>query len=257
MPEPANADVPVRPASTVMLVRDTSAGPEVFMLRRTTKAVFAGGMYVFPGGKVDAGDGEGDDAFLVAAIRECYEEAGVLLAETADGQLISDGHPALGHREEVHGGSMDVWNLCREHSLRLATDRMAYVARWITPKGESPRRFDTRFYLAVSPPSQRSVHDDSETIASEWIRPGDALHRQIAGQMVMLPPTITTLTFLADFATADAALVAGRAIGTPPTILPKLRVDSARAFGGLAGVNSSGSFAGVSLPGDDDYDLLD
>ena len=245
MPDTAPADVPVRPAATVMLVRDSAAGPEVFMLRRTTQAVFAGGMYVYPGGKVDTADGDGDDAFLVAAIRECYEEAGVLLAEEPDGALISDGHPALDHREAVHDGTVDVQDLCREHGLRMATDRMAYVARWITPKRESPRRFDTRFFLAVSPPSQHSVHDDTETIASEWVLPAEALRRQVAGEMLMLPPTITTLTFLSGFATAEAALVAGRAIGVPPTILPKIRVGA------------DGAFTGVSLPGDDDYSELD
>ena len=75
----SDQDIPIRPAATVMLLRDTDAGLEVFMLRRTTAAVFAAGMYVFPGGKVDPADGDGDEAFVVAAIRECYEECGVLL----------------------------------------------------------------------------------------------------------------------------------------------------------------------------------
>src|ERR1700710_2864736 len=132
---PQSADVPVRPAATVMLLRDTDSGIEVFMLRRTHSAVFASGMYVFPGGKVDANDGEGDEAFLVAAIRECYEEAGVLLVEEPDGQLIADGHPALVHREAVHDGSLGIHQLCDEHGLRLATHRMGYVAPWVTPRG--------------------------------------------------------------------------------------------------------------------------
>ncbi len=245
MPAPATADVPVRPAATVMLVRDTTKGPEVFMLRRTTSAVFASGMYVFPGGKVDATDGDGDDAYLVAAIRECYEEAGVLLVEELDGKLIGDGHPALLHREDVHSGQLSIHDLCTGHGLRLATERMAYVAHWITPRGESPRRFDTRFYLAAAPVSQSSSHDDTETIASEWIRPGDALRRGLDGQMALMPPTVATLTFLADHSSAEAALQAGRAIGEPPVILPKIR------FG------SDGAMSSIAMPGDDDYDALD
>ncbi|MEO5901610.1 MAG: NUDIX domain-containing protein [Ilumatobacteraceae bacterium] len=238
-------DVPVRPAATVMLVRDSDAGPEVFMLRRTTSAVFASGMYVYPGGKVDTADGEGEDAYLVAAVRECYEEAGVLLVEEPDGSLIADGHPALVHREAVHDGTVNIHALCDEHGLKMATDRMAYVAHWITPKGESPRRFDTRFFLAVAPPDQTSVHDDTETIASEWVRPADALQRSRDGQMGLMPPTTATLEFLAAFDTADDALAAGREIGTPPLILPKVRFSD------------DGKIRGVAMPGDADYDSLD
>src|SRR3954447_4519956 len=198
-PSPPMPDdvVPVRPAATVMLVRDSDGGPEVFMLRRTTSAVFASGMYVYPGGRLDEADGEGDEGYLVCAIRECYEEAGVLLVEEADGELIGDGHPALGHRTAVYDHSLSIHDLCEEHGLRLATDRMAYVAHWITPRGESPRRFDTRFFLAVAPPAQTSSHDDTETVASEWVRPADALARGRAGEMGLMPPTVATLEFLA------------------------------------------------------------
>ena len=246
MPDPvAFADVPVRPAATVMLLRDTDAGPEVFMLRRTTKAVFASGMYVYPGGKVDEADGEGHEGYLVAAIRECYEEAGVLLVEEPDGELVGDGHPALDHREAVHDGSLSIHDLCEEHGLRLATDRMAYVAHWITPKGEAPRRFDTRFFLAVSPATQSHTHDDNETVASEWIRPADALARGRAGEMALMPPTVATLEFLAAHATAEDALAAGRAVGEPPVILPKIRWSA------------DGAMNGIALPGDEGYDSLD
>lgn len=227
-----------------MLLRDTPEGPEVFMMRRTANAVFASGMYVYPGGRVDDADGEGHEGYLVAAIRECYEEAGVLLVEEPSGELIGDGHPALGHRDAVHDGSLSIHDLCEQHGLRLATDRMAYVAHWITPKGEGARRFDTRFFLAVSPTEQSHTHDDGETVASEWIRPADALARGEAGDMGLMPPTVATLQFLARHDNAEAALVAGRAIGEPPVILPKIRfVD--------------GQMRGIAMPGDDDYDSLD
>jgi len=131
-----------------------------------------------------------------------------------------------------------------EHHLTLARDRMAWVSWWITPKVETARRFDTRFFLAVHPHGQSSSHDDNETIASEWVRPADALERQRRGEMVMLPPTVTNLNFLAGFDSAEEALAAGRLIGTPPTILPKIRFAE------------DGSVAGIVMPGEPDYDEL-
>jgi 8-oxo-dGTP pyrophosphatase MutT (NUDIX family) len=116
------ASIPAKPAATVMLLRDTDAGIEVFMLRRTTSAAFASGMYVFPGGKVDEADGRGDPAYVIAAIRECFEEAGVLLARDEAGITIADGHPALAHRHDVHDGTVDLVALCREHGLRPAVE---------------------------------------------------------------------------------------------------------------------------------------
>lgn len=165
----------MKPAATVMLLRDTTLGLEVFMLRRTNNAVFAGGMYVFPGGKVDAADGEGDEGYRVAAVRECYEEAGVLLAVDADGRMVDDGHPALAHRTAVYDGDVDVRALAADHGLRLATDALPWTSHWITPKGETARRFDTRFFMAASPAGQTFHHDDNETVASMWVRPADAL----------------------------------------------------------------------------------
>jgi len=240
----ADDDIPIRPAATVMLLRDTAAGLEVFMLRRTSAAVFAGGMYVFPGGKVDPSDGEGDEGFVVAAIRECYEECGVLLAVDPQGQMVDDGHPALAHREAVYDGSVDVRALAADHGLRLATDQLVWMSHWITPKGEATRRFDTRFYVAASPVGQSSHHDDSETVASMWVRPADAISSFEAGELQLMPPTITNLRFLERCATVADAMVASRAVGVPPVILPKLRrVD--------------GRMVGIAMPGDADYDSLD
>jgi len=240
----ADDDIPIRPAATVMLLRDTAAGLEVFMLRRTNAAVFAGGMYVFPGGKVDPSDGDGDEGFVVAAIRECYEECGVLLAVDPQGQMVDDGHPALAHREAVYDGSVDVRALAADHGLRLATDQLVWMSHWITPKGEATRRFDTRFYVAASPVGQSSHHDDSETVASMWVRPADAIASFEAGELQLMPPTITNLRFLEQCPTVADAMTAARAVGVPPVILPKLRrVD--------------GRMVGIAMPGDADYDSLD
>jgi 8-oxo-dGTP pyrophosphatase MutT (NUDIX family) len=224
-----------------MLLRDTTDGVEVFMLRRTTAAAFASGMYVFPGGKVDTADGEGDEAFVIAAIRECYEEAGVLLATDARGDMATDGHAALAHRQAVYDGAIDLRALCAEHDLRPAVDDLVWLSRWVTPSGEAARRFDTRFFVALAPAGQTSHHDDNETVASEWVRPADALRRQRAGELSMMVPTVKSLEFLAGCGDAAEAMVSARQVGRPEPIRPRLRIDA------------QGRVAGVSLPGDADY----
>jgi 8-oxo-dGTP pyrophosphatase MutT (NUDIX family) len=240
------AEIPIaaKPAATVMLLRDADHGIEVFMLRRTTSAAFASGMYVFPGGKVDAADGDGDMGYVIAAIRECYEEAGVLLATDESGAMVSDGHPALEHRESVHGGDVDLRALCDEYHLCPAIDDLVWVSHWITPVGESPRRFDTRFFVAVAPTEQTSRHDDNETIASAWVRPIEALRRQSAGELTMLPPTIKNLEFLGAHHDTASAMQDARRLGRPEAIQPRLRRDA------------RGRIRGISLPGDDDFDDL-
>ncbi|MFZ9629714.1 MAG: NUDIX hydrolase [Ilumatobacteraceae bacterium] len=237
-------EMPIKPAATVMLVRDTDDGIEVFMLRRTASAAFAGGMYVFPGGKVDTADGDGDDAYVVAAIRECFEEAGVLLAVDAHGEMVADGHPVLAHRHDVHRGDVDVAALAAEHGLRLATDQLPWVSRWITPRRETTRRFDARFFVAASPVGQTSVHDDHETVESMWVRPADALERGRRGDLMLMAPTIANLQFLADHADVESAMAAAWQVGVPPAITPKVRTGQV------------GWDAVVALPGDPDYDSL-
>jgi 8-oxo-dGTP pyrophosphatase MutT (NUDIX family) len=238
-------DVRAQPAATVMLLRDADQGFEVFMLRRTRSAAFAGGMYVFPGGRVDPADGQGDISYVVAAIRECYEEAGVLLALDGSGSLIADGHPALAHRHAVHDGTIDLQTLCEQHDLRPALDDLVWVSHWITPLGETTRRFDTRFFVASSPPDQASQHDDNETIASVWMHPRDALRRQASGELTMMPPTIKNLEFLDSHQSTASIMASARDLPRPVAILPKLRLDDA------------GRIRGVSLPDDDDYETLD
>lgn len=269
------AAVAIRPAATVMLVRDIEsadgADTEVFMLRRTTKAAFAGGMYVFPGGAVDLSDGSdaasslcdgldddaassrlgidtGGLAYWIAAIRECFEEAGVLLARTTDGEHVRFDDPSVAERfgamrHEVHDGRLDVVDLCAAEGLRLATDAIGYVAHWVTPFGEV-RRFDTRFFVAASPADQEPLHDDMETVDSLWVRPREALARARAGELLMLPPTVASLEFLADHRSTADTLHASGLIGTPPRILPKA------VFG------DDGRFVDLKMPGDDGYDAI-
>ena len=265
------AAVPIRAAATVMLVRDHPInGLEVFMLQRTLAAVFAKGMYVFPGGRVDVNDNEdqleavcdglddeeasallgipnGGLSYWVAAIRECFEEAGVLLARpTSSNELIRfDTDTALQNRfnaarHEIHDGKMSLVELCTTENLRLVTDNIHYVSHWITPLGE-PRRFDTRFFIARAPEAQEPLHDDNETIASLWVSPIEALDRHARGDLAMIPPTTSNLQFLAPHGTTTDALNAAKKIGTPTAILPKLKTDA------------DGKVIGIAMPGDADY----
>jgi len=264
------ASIPVRPAATVMLVRDGADGLEVFMLQRTHGASFARGQYVFPGGKVDDADhGEvfepicdglddapaskllgldhGGLAWLVAAVRECFEEAGVLLARPVDGDdVIRFDDPAVAERfnearHQVYDGSLSLAELCTRERLMLMVDRMHLVDHWITPVGER-RRFDTRFFVARAPEAQEPLHDDGETIASLWVRPDEALRMWKDGELQMFPPTVMSLRFLQPHATAEAAMAAADAVGVPPPILPKVQLDD------------DGNVAGVIRPGETGYD---
>ncbi len=253
-----------------MLVRDHAVnGLEVFMLQRTMKAAFAKGMYVFPGGRVDDVDNaseleamcdrftdahasnllgvpRGGLAYWIAAIRECFEEAGVLLARRADEQdALRFDDPEVEARyvelrRGVNDGDVGFIDMCMQENLRLTTDAIHYVSHWITPLGEV-RRFDTRFFIAPAPSAQTPLHDDRETIDSLWVSPREALERFERGELAMIPPTISNLEFLLPhWSTADALAAAAR-VGTPVTVLPKLRTDA------------DGRVIGVIMPGDPDY----
>lgn len=228
-----------------MLVREQErSGLEVFMMRRTTKAAFAGGMYVFPGGAVDAED----SSFEVAAIRECFEEAGVLLACSPTGDIIRLDDPLLSerftaYRHQVHAGQRSMTSVLESEELLPMVDQLRWVSHWVTPFGEV-RRFDTRFYVTAMPPDQAPLHDDLETVDSLWVSPGDALSRARRGELLMLPPTVVNLEFLADHQSVDATLTATSQVGTPPRILPKVRWGA------------DGRIEALLMPGDRGYDDL-
>lgn len=247
--------VPTRPAATVMLVRDAErAGVEVFMMRRTAAAVFAASQYVFPGGKVDDADhaasiepwcdGRTDHSssgvlqvpagglsYWVAAIRECFEEAGVLLARPAHSPgVVSFGDADVAarfseYRNEMNAGRLDLEELCRREDLRLITDAIGYVSHWITPVGP-PRRFDARFFVALAPEAQEPLHDDNETVESLWVRPSDALDRFREGSLAMFPPTAANLAFLSDHSSAGSVLASAVSHDlAPPSRLPKVKAN--------------------------------
>jgi 8-oxo-dGTP pyrophosphatase MutT (NUDIX family) len=261
--------LPVRDAATVMLVRDGTEGMEVFMLRRNLNSDFVGGAYVFPGGAVDPADREmeleplcsgrtdaeasqllslpsGGLAYWAAAVRECFEEAGVLLAYDQDGAILSLGDQAVerrfvDHREALNQGRVRLVDLCRQEGLRLAADRIHYFSHWITPVGP-PRRYDTRFFVTQAPPEQVPLEDNQEAIASLWVRPGDALERHSRGELDLIFPTIRNLEAIGRFATSTELLDAAAAIESVPTILPRVVAD--------------GDGMRIVLPGDPLYDQL-
>ena len=210
-----------RPASTVVLLRQ--AHPfDVFLVQRSDSIAFMGGAHVFPGGRVDTADhiedidalGEGTTAASarmfdvsagvavahhVAALRELFEEAGVLLARP----LATPPARLAEYRRDLLAGTTAFADIIRREHLRLALDELAYFAHWVTPEIET-RRFDTRFFLARAPEGQTPVHDDGETSHSEWLAPLDAIERSRDGRISLPPPTWTTLSMLAKFDSLDA-----------------------------------------------------
>lgn len=231
----AHADVPIRNAATVVLLRDGASGLETFLLQRNGATAFGPGNYVFPGGRVDEADAglqsycDGlDDAeasrrigvargglvFWVAAVRECFEECGLLLATDATG--APPARDLAKDRAALNNGSLDFDDLCRTAGLRLSADRLMYYNHWTTPPGP-PRRFSTRFFACAAPDNHEiAMHDGVETVASGWETPQAALAAFDAGEYPMMPPTVAQLRFLADYPGRDAALAALESGRVPP-----------------------------------------
>jgi recombination protein RecT len=203
-----------RPAATVLLLRDTEAGLEVLMTRRSPTASFAPGAYVFPGGGIDAADAQAhglamrratqSDEHLtqaIAAIRESFEELGVLLARHRDGSPVDGRDVAALDRHAPFAAQ------CHERGLVLCADQVFVLAHWITDR-DLPRRFDVPFLVARMPQGQAPVADEAEQFEPVWVRPGEALARHRAGQFFMIYPTIRTLERLEKFSSVDAVLAA-------------------------------------------------
>ncbi len=234
--EPRPTVVPAKPASTVMLVRDDEGPLEVFMLRRVSSMAFAPSMHVFPGGGVDRRDAEdelpwagptveawaenlGTDEssarmLVAAAIREIFEETGVLLASPMTGEESTphlDPAVAMDLRARLVAHEIGFGEVLLEHRLVLRSDLLRYRAHWITPDAE-PRRFDTRFFVAAVPAGQEPDGETSEADLSEWVRPQGVLDAFADGDLMLLPPTIVCLEQLAEVSTVSAALAQDPAI---------------------------------------------
>ena len=239
-----------RPASTILLLRDGPTGLEVFMVVRHHEIDFASGALVFPGGRLEAADTElaadicgrdrrprlqdADDPtlpFKIAAIREAFEECGVLLARPASEERFvpAERASALDRRAPFAG-------LMARERLAPAIDALVPFARWITP-AFLPKRFDTHFFLALTPPDQALAHDGRETVDSIWIAPRDALALN-GERFKLLFPTERNLWKLARHADAGAALAAARATPVVTVVPERMQVD-----GGL----------GLRIPPEADY----
>lgn len=208
------------PSATVMLLRAAAGGLQVLMLRRTAGAAF-GGAWVFPGGVLENQDRDpglyrrcfgiddarasralslprGGLAYWLAAIRETFEEAGLLLAVNGCGQAL---RAAAGERRALTAGRAAFADLCRRGNWRLPAGRLRYVAHWITPSA-APRRFSTRFFLAAAPPAAAARADGREALSAQWLNPGQALRRNIP----LAHPTRHCLRLLVGLGSVDKAL---------------------------------------------------
>jgi 8-oxo-dGTP pyrophosphatase MutT (NUDIX family) len=255
-----------RPAATVITMRDAANGYEILMLRRNLNSDFVGGAYVFPGGGVDESDAgasaqrlafglsdqdasrrlslaRGGLAYYVACLRELFEEAGLLIACDARGERVSLSDEAsirrlAAARREVNAGTLNFLELMEREGLRLDLRGLEYVAHWVTPVGP-PRRFDTRFFVALTPSDQVATHDAGETVADQWIRPRDALDAHARGELEMIFPTIRNLEAIAHFATSEEVLDYARSLEDVVRVEPRI-------------VSRDGEIH-ILIPGDDGY----
>ena len=264
-PQPASTapDAPPqpRPAASIVLVRDCAGGLEVLMMERHRAAAVAfAGALVFPGGKVDAADAGNawpgldvdaagpdagpDRAFRIAAVRETFEEAGILLARSRDanangGGALVGGSEARRLVDVARSGTASRFaDLLGRERLVPALDALVHFGHWITPLW-APRRFDTHFFLAAAPAGQHLVPDPAEAAALLWMRPADVLAEADAGCRMLVDVTRFTLELLgswADVATALAAARARRVVTILPTreMLPDgshlLRIPAAAGY---------------------------
>ena len=208
---------PLRAAATVLLLRDTPAGLEVLMTRRSPSASFAPNAYVFPGGRIDEADTAARRIATrrrtqsrvqltqaIAAIRESFEELGVLLAHHADGTPVR-AELIAGMDRSTADTTVAFAEQCAARGLRLSTDRVYTFAHWITDR-DLPKRFDVPFLVARMPEGQTPTADETEQFEPCWVRPADALARHAEGRFFMIFPTVRTLERLATYATVDAVL---------------------------------------------------
>jgi 8-oxo-dGTP pyrophosphatase MutT (NUDIX family) len=238
----ALAPTPTRDAATVALLRDAPGGAEVYLLRRVRGMAFAGGMHVFPGGSVDPADADAPElgwagppaadwardlrcdeplarALVCAAVRETFEESGVLLAGPGPDDVLDDVSTDEweAERAALEAREQSLSQLLTRRRLVLRADLLRPLAHWITPEVET-KRFDTRFFLAQMPAGQVCREVGTEADVRQWLRPADALRQGLS----LMPPTVAVLRDLAAHADVDAALAAERELRT---VLPRVVVD--------------------------------
>jgi 8-oxo-dGTP pyrophosphatase MutT (NUDIX family) len=249
-----------RPAATIMLLRDGPKGVEVFMVVRHHAIEFAAGALVFPGGRVEqadrdlaarAGDCPNPDgldtdalAFRVAAIRETFEECGVLLARPRGSDRLIDGATLKRlddqNRAALNAGSIGFDAVLASNGLLPATDLLVHFTHWITPS-QQPKRYDTHFFLAEAPPEHLALHDGGEAVESIWITPAQALADTQSGRFKLVFATARNLEKLGRSGTVKAAVETART-ATVVTVQPQgtklegtrrlLRIPQEAGYGG-------------------------
>ncbi|NQV60134.1 MAG: NUDIX domain-containing protein [Alphaproteobacteria bacterium] len=222
-----DTEKPTIAASTVLLIRDGAEGLEVFMVVRHHKIDSFSGALVFPGGKVDPEDvdarqysrgtedmDEENLAHHVAAVREAFEECGVLLATNKNSDALIGADQLAGiearWRTDLAAGRITMADVCRTEGLILALDKMVHFAHWITPR-IVPKVFDTQFFVARAPVDHVALHDGSESTDSEWLRPEGAVADAESGKRTVVFPTRMNLLKLAQYKTVDEAMATARA----------------------------------------------
>ena len=255
--EPPATPVVPRDAATVVLIRDTTTGPEVFLQRRVTGMAFAGGMTVFPGGGVDRRDADASiawtgpepawwgrcfdcdpalaTALVCAAVRETFEESGVLLAGPDATSVVADTRPYAVARKALEEREVSLAQFLTDAGLVLRADLLRPWAHWVTPI-EEPRRYDTRFFVAVLPDGQRADDVTSEASDALWQAPAAAIADWREGRRGLMPPTWAALADLDEFDSTAAVMAADRMI---EKIIPR--------------VVRRGGKLHVVLPGDPEY----
>jgi 8-oxo-dGTP pyrophosphatase MutT (NUDIX family) len=240
---------PVEPveAATVILARHgvpTGSPWQCFMVRRHIKSEFASDVFVFPGGKVDEADRSADSArfsighpgpewggdedhwraIRLAALRELFEEAGVLLAQGRDGRTLHLAGPVNGryqqYRRALHTGEISLVEIAEREDLIFALDALHLVSRWITPESFR-RRFDTYFFVAYLPAGQQPDHDQRETTESVWITPREALERAAAGEFPLVFATEKHLERMAQFASVEEFIASAATADLRP-VMPRM-----------------------------------
>ena len=260
----------IRDAATVVVLREQGSPFEILMLRRHHGHEFMANAWVFPGGRVEERDRthkftehlKGFDAvgsggrledevdaqtalgLYCAGLRETFEEAGLLIACEHREDSLSFESPSRAKRFDtlrnaVDAGELGLAELAEEEELEFDAEGLVYFAHWITPDFE-PKRYDTRFFAALAPPSQQHSHDEAETTHSAWWTPEEAIERYRNEEILLAPPTLRILEELQRFSGPDEALRGLRSRPTPPAIMPHpVEVDGDRIV--------------LALPGDPEY----
>ena len=239
-----------RPASTLIIIRDGKAGVEVLLGEKTSKVNFAAGAFVFPGGALDesdsgdnftiSGDLSADKAnqilgvsdggvnYWIAAIRECFEEVGVLFAIPNRGGMFTETEFAVfesNERKKLARGEATFHETLKDAKCSLELEQLHYFSRWVTHAG-SPRRYDTRFFIARMPQGQIAQHDGSELIDHRWVKPDDALRLNSQGKLNLMFPTQKTLEKLTEFSDVEEALNYVRNAPPATPMEPRLTVGA-------------------------------